>query len=56
MIKPTDVQRSIRAYEVKLYTKKSLHEWFKNTKSYFKNDEFFKIYISYPRQDLVKRI
>ncbi|MDA7576519.1 tRNA (adenosine(37)-N6)-dimethylallyltransferase MiaA [Candidatus Pelagibacter sp.] len=56
MIKPTDVQRSIRAYEVKLYTKKSLHEWFKSTKSYFKDDEFFKIYISYPRQDLVKRI
>jgi tRNA dimethylallyltransferase len=28
-INPTDAQRSIRAYEVKLFTKKSLHEWFK---------------------------
>ena len=55
-INPTDVQRSIRAYEVKLFTKKSLHDWFKKTKSYFKEDEFFKIYIDYPRKDLIKRI
>ena len=55
-INPTDVQRSIRAYEVKLFTKKSLHDWFKNTKPYFKEDEFFKIYIDYPRKDLIKRI
>jgi len=53
---PTDVQRSIRAYEVKKFTKKSLHDWFKNTKSYFDKDDFVKIYIDYPRQDLIQRI
>ena len=55
-IKPTDAQRSIRAYEVKLFTKKSLHEWFESTKSDFMDEEFYKIYIDYPRQDLIKRI
>ncbi|MDC0585830.1 tRNA (adenosine(37)-N6)-dimethylallyltransferase MiaA [Candidatus Pelagibacter sp.] len=55
-INPTDAQRSIRAYEVKQFTKKSLHEWFKNTKSYFNKDDFFKIYIDYPRQELIKKI
>ena len=55
-INPTDVQRSIRAYEVKLFTKTSLYDWFKKTKSYFKEDEFFKIYIDYPRKDLIERI
>ena len=55
-INPTDTQRSIRAYEVKLFTKKSLHEWFESTKSDFMDEEFYKIYIDYPRQDLVKRI
>ena len=55
-INPTDVQRSIRAYEVKLFTKKSLHDWFKKTKSFFKDDEFYKIYIEYPRKDLIERI
>ena len=35
-IKPTDSQRSIRAYEVKIFTKKSLLKWYKNTKSDFK--------------------
>ena len=53
---PTDVQRSIRAYEVKKFTKKSLYDWFKNTKSYFDKDDFVKIYIDYPRQDLIQRI
>jgi len=55
-INPTDVQRSIRAYEVKKFTKKSLHDWFKNTKSSFKEDDFFKIYIDYPREELIQRI
>ena len=55
-IKPTDIQRSIRAYEVKVYTKKSLIEWFKNTKSKFTEDDFFKIYIDFPRQELLFRI
>jgi len=52
----TDIQRSIRAYEVKLHTKKSLYDWFKNTKSKFSKDDFFKIYIDYPRQELIERI
>tara|TARA_B110000008_G_scaffold274741_1_gene310994 strand:+ start:676 stop:1470 length:795 start_codon:yes stop_codon:yes gene_type:complete len=55
-IKSTDAQRSIRAYEVKKFTKISLHDWFKNTKSYFNEDDFFKIYIDFPREDLVQRI
>jgi len=55
-INPTDTQRSIRAYEVKKFTKKSLHEWFKNTKSNFLGGDFFKIYIDYPRQELIERI
>ena len=55
-IKPTDVQRSIRAYEVKSYTKKSLVDWFKNTKSKFADDDFIKIYIDFPRQDLLDKI
>ena len=52
----TDAQRSIRAYEVKYYTKTSLYDWFKNTKSNFSDDSFFKIYIDYPRQKLIERI
>ena len=55
-IKPTDTQRSIRAYEVKKFTKKSLTEWFKNTKSNFVEDDFFKVYIDYPRKELIERI
>jgi len=55
-INPTDTQRSIRAYEVKQFTKKSLHDWFQNTKSNFERDDFFKIYIDYPREELLRRI
>ena len=55
-INSTDTQRSIRAYEVKQYTKKSLHDWFKNTKSYFEKEDFYKIYMDYPREELIKKI
>ena len=55
-INPTDVQRSIRAYEVKKFTKKSIYHWFKNTKSKFLEDDFFKVYIDYPRKELIHRI
>ncbi|MDB3997572.1 tRNA (adenosine(37)-N6)-dimethylallyltransferase MiaA [Candidatus Pelagibacter sp.] len=55
-INSTDTQRSIRAYEVKQYTEKSLHDWFKNTKSYFEKEDFYKIYIDYPREELIQRI
>ena len=55
-IKSTDVQRSIRAYEVKSYTKKSLFDWYKNTKSKYADDDFVKIYIDFPRQELLDKI
>ena len=55
-INPTDSQRSIRAYEVKKFTKRSLNEWFKNTKPNFTKDDFVKIYIDFPRKELIERI
>ena len=55
-INPTDTQRSIRAYEVKKFTKKPIHEWFKKTKSNFLEIEFFKVYIDFPRKELIERI
>ena len=55
-IEPFDTQRSIRAYEVKKFTKKSLFEWFANTKSLFKQEDFIKIYIEYPRSKLISKI
>ena len=39
-ISPTDVQRSIRAYEVKIFTKKSIVKWYDETKSDFKKKTF----------------
>ena len=55
-IEKNDVQRSIRAYEIKNYTKISIIKWFKKTKKYISSDEFIKIYIDYPRESLIKRI
>ena len=55
-INPTDSHRSIRAFEVKLYTQKSIHEWYKNTKSNFQKSDFYKIYIDFPRVELIDRI
>ena len=55
-IDPTDVQRSLRAYEVIYFTKKSIFEWYKKTKSQYKKDEFLKIYIDYPKEQLVNKI
>ena len=54
--KSNDVQRSIRAYEIKKYTKLSILDWFKKTKKIFYQDEFVKIYIDFPRQQLLSRI
>ena len=51
-----DVQRSIRAFEVKIYTKKSIFEWYENTRSDFKKEDFYKIIINYPRHLLIKKI
>ena len=55
-LKPSDTQRSIRAYEVKSYTKKSIYDWFKNTKSNYQHEDFFKIYIDFPKKELLNRI
>ena len=35
-----DTQRSIRAYEIKLFTKVSMYEWLKKTKPKFKKMNF----------------
>mgnify|MGYP006163367879 FL=1 len=55
-IDKNDIQRSIRAYEIKYQTKKSIIEWFKKTKVFFSSDEFIKLYIDYPRESLINRI
>ena len=55
-INPSDSQRSIRAYEIKLFTKKSMYDWFKNTKSNYEQKDFYKIYIDFPRDELLDRI
>jgi len=51
-----DVQRSIRAFEIKKFTKKSITKWFQNTKVLFDMDSFIKIYIDFPRTGLLERI
>jgi len=55
-INSNDVQRSIRAYEIKKYTKISMAKWFKRTKVLFDQDRFVKLYINFPRTELIKRI
>ena len=55
-IDPSDTQRIIRAYEIKLFTKKSMYEWFKNTKSDYEKEDFLKLYIDFPRNELLVRI
>tara|TARA_B100000424_G_C22848432_1_gene452501 strand:+ start:86 stop:994 length:909 start_codon:yes stop_codon:yes gene_type:complete len=55
-IRSNDVQRSIRAYEVKQFTKKSIIHWYKGTKPNFKKKDFIKLYIDYPRSDLIDKI
>ena len=55
-IEKNDIQRSIRAYEIKYYTKKSIINWYKKTKKYISSDQFIKLYIDYPREKLINRI
>ncbi len=55
-LKSSDAQRAIRAYEVKSYTKKSIYDWFKNTKSNYHHEDFYKIYIDFPKKELLNRI
>jgi len=53
---PNDTQRTIRAYEIKSFTKISMYVWLDQTKSEFKEEEFLKLYIDFKREDLIKRI
>ena len=55
-IEPFDSQRSIRAYEVKKFTKKSIFEWYKLTKSDFKGFEIYKIFLNAPREKVLQNI
>ena len=55
-INSNDIQRSIRSYEIIKYTKKSLFQWFKKTKNIYRDNDFIKLYINYPREKLVKNI
>ena len=55
-IYPNDVQRTIRAYEIKKYTKISMYKWFKKTKQFFNKDVFLKFYIDFNREKLIERI
>ena len=55
-IDPFDTQRSLRAYEVKKFTKKSIFKWYKLTKSEFTQFQIFKIFINVPREKLLKKM
>ena len=53
---PNDVQRSIRAFEIKLFTEISMYDWLDKTNSEFKDSDFLKLYIDFKREDLIERI
>ena len=55
-ISPNDIQRSLRAYEVKKYTNKSLYEWIKYTKPNFDQNLFKKIFLNPQRGYLISKI
>ena len=55
-ISPSDSQRSMRAYEVKKFTNKSLFKFIKQTKSNFQKDVFIKLFINIPKDLLYKKI
>ena len=55
-IDKNDTQRSIRAYEVKKFTNKSLFDWYSETYSDFTHDSFIKLYVDYPREKLLEKI
>ena len=55
-INKSDTQRTIRAYEVKKYTKKSLYEWIRETKLIYNANIFSKFFINPPRELLLKKI
>ena len=53
---PNDVQRSIRAFEIKTFTKMSMYDWISKTKPIFNEKLFIKLYIEFDRQQLIERI
>jgi len=55
-INGNDTQRSIRAFEIKSYSKKSMYDWITQTKPSFKQNEFLKLYINFERKKLIERI
>lgn len=55
-INPQDTQRTLRAYEIKKFTKISMIDWFKKTKKHFEDKDFVKIYFDIPRNILIDRI
>ncbi len=55
-IAPTDSQRSQRAYEVILKTKKSIFDWTNNTKSEFSEYDIKKVFLNIPRDELLNNI
>ena len=55
-VNSNDVNRSIRAYEVKKFTKKSLYKWFEETKTFFDKNDFVMTYVDYPRDKLITNI
>ncbi len=55
-ISSNDIQRTLRAYEVKKYTNKSLYEWIKYTKPNFDQNLFKKIFLNPPRDYLINKI
>ena len=55
-VKDTDSQRTIRAYEVKKFTNKSISLWIKETNKIFDDSIFRKIFIDPPKSLLHKKI
>ncbi len=53
---PNDAQRSIRAFEIKTYTKVSMYDWISKTNPIFNEKLFIKLYIEFDRQKLIERI
>ena len=53
---PNDVQRSIRAFEIKSFTKVSMYDWLAKTNSEFKDSDFLKLYIEIKREKLIEQI
>jgi tRNA dimethylallyltransferase len=53
---PNDIQRSIRAFEIKSFTEVSMYDWLDKTSSEFKDSDFLKLYINFKREDLIKKI